>query len=129
MTDLTDARTMLAELLNTIPDVRAVTVVPQTFTPPIVWVTARSPYRQRGQAVAEKRINLAAICVGGMSTNDAALDAAEALAEAVADKVGTSTAFLLDPAAEIDQPQSYRTAQGQDMIGIAVNLIARSTRG
>lgn len=127
--DLTTARTALAELLNGVSGVRAVTVVPKTFTPPIVWVTARQPYRQRAQAVGKKRINLAAVCVGGMSTNDAAADAADDLAELVADAIDKSTTFLLDPNAEMDQPGYYKTAQGQDMLGISVNVICESTRG
>lgn len=128
MSDLTEARKALVTLLNLIPDVRAVTVVPKTFTPPIVWVTARQPYRQRAQAVGRKRINLAAVCVGGMSTNDAAAAAADDLAELVADAIDKSTTFLLDPSAEMDQPLSYQTAQGQDVLGIAVNVICESTR-
>lgn len=131
--DLTAARTALAALLNTVSGVRAVTVVPQTFTPPIVWVAAASPYRQRGQALAEKRINLVAVCLGGMSTNDATEEVTETLAELVADKIDASGAvspyWRLDPLAEMDQPRLYPSAQGQQMLGIAVNLSCRATRG
>jgi hypothetical protein len=127
--DLTQARTDLATFLNTIPNVRAVTVIPQTFTPPIVWVAAGVPFRQRAQAVGRKRINLVALCMGGLSTNDATEEATEALAELVANKIDTSTVFLLDPAAEMDQPRLYPTAQGQNMLGIAVNILCESTRG
>lgn len=129
MTDLTQARKDLATLLNTISGVRAVTEVPSTFTPPIVWVAAGSPFRQRAQAVGRKRINLVAVCLGGMSTNDATDAATEALAEKVADKIDTSTVFRLDPLAEMDQPRLYPSAQNQQMLGIAVNVICESTRG
>lgn len=131
--DLTAAREALVTLLNTVSGVRAVSVVPKTFTPPIVWVAAGSPYRQRGQAVAEKRINMVAVCLGGMSTNDAAETATEDLAELVADKIdasGTESPYWrLDPLAEMDQPRLYPAAQGQQMLGIAVNLSCRATRG
>ena len=129
MSDLTDARTQLAALLNTIPNVRAVTEVPQTFTPPIVWVAASSPFRQRAQAVGKKRINLTVLCLGGMSTNDATEAATEDLAELVADMIDTSTVFRLDPNAEMDLPRLYPSAQGQQMLGIAVNCFCESTRG
>jgi hypothetical protein len=127
--DLTQARTDLATLLNTISGVRAVTEVPATFTPPLVWVAAASPFRQRAQAFGKKRINLVAVCLGGMSTNDATDAATEDLAEKVADKIDTSTVFRLDPLAEMDQPRLYPSAQGQQMLGIAVNLFCESTRG
>lgn len=129
MSDLEDAREELAEFLNTLPNVRAVAVIPQTFTPPIVWVAAGSPYRQRAQAVGMKRINLIALCLGGMTTNDATEAATEALAETVADAIDSSLIWRLDPLAEMDQPRNYPTAQGQQMLGIAVNLIRESTRG
>lgn len=127
--DLTAARTALAALLNGVEGVRAVTVVPQTFTPPLCWVASGSPFRQRAQAVGKKKINLVVVCLGGMSTNDAAEDAAEALAELVADTIDASTTFRLDPVAEIDQTRLYPSAQGQQMVGIAVNLFCESTRG
>jgi hypothetical protein len=133
MTDLTDARAALAELLNTIPGMRAVTEVPKTFTPPIVWVAAGAPYRQRAQAIGKKRINLVAVCFGGMSTNDATDAATEALAEKVADLIDVSghvsPYFRLDPLAEMDQPRLYPSAQGQPMLGIVVNLFCESHRG
>lgn len=129
MTDLTDARTTLTTYLNTIAGVRAVAVVPQTFTPPICWVAAGSPFRQRAQAVGRKRINLVVLCLGGLSTNDATEAATEKLAELVADAIDKSTTFLLDPLAEMDQPRLYPSAQGQQMLGIAVNVICESTRG
>ena len=127
--DLTDARTELATLLNTVSGVRAVTEIPQTFTPPVCWVAAGTPYRQRAQAVGRKRIRLVVVCLGGMSTNQAAEAATEELAEKVADKIDTSTRFLLDPVAEMDSPRLYPTAQGQQMLGIAVNVLCESTRG
>lgn len=127
--DLTAARTALTELLNGVSGVRAVTVVPQTFTPPICWVAAGVPFRQRAQAVGKKRINLVVLCLGGMSTNDAAEAAAEDLAELVADTIDKSTVFRLDPVAEMDQPRLYPSAQGAQMLGIAVNLFCESTRG
>lgn len=129
MSDLTDARVALKDLLNTVSGVRAVTVIPQTFTPPICWVAAGAPYRQRAQAFGSKRINLVVVCLGGMSTNDAAEEATEGLAEKVADTVDGSTIFMLDPLAEMDQPRLYPSAQGQQMLGIAVNVIARANRG
>lgn len=127
--DLTAARTALAALLNDVSGIRAVTVVPQTFTPPICWVAAGTPFRQRAQAVGKKRINLVVLCLGGMSTNDAAEAAAEDLAELVADTIDKSTVFRLDPVAEMDQPRLYPSAQGAQMLGIAVNLFCESTRG
>jgi hypothetical protein len=129
MSDLTDAREALATLLNTVDGVRAVTEVPSTFTPPLVWVAAGSPYRQRAQAVGSKRINLVAVCLGGMSTNDAADAATEDLAELVANKIDTSTTFRLDPLNEMDQPRLYPSAQGQQVLGIAVNCFCEATRG
>lgn len=129
MSDLTDARTSLAALLNGVTGVRAVTEIPQTFTPPICWVAASSPFRQRAQAIGKKRINLVVVCLGGMSTNNASDAATEALAELVADTIDTSTVFRLDPLAEMDQPRLYPSAQGQQMVGIAVNLFCESTRG
>lgn len=129
MSDLTDARTALTALLNTVRGVRAVTVVPKTFTPPICWVAAGSPYRQRAQAVGKKRINLIVVCLGGLSTNDAAEAKTEDLAELVADTIDASTVFRLDPLNEMDIPRLYPAAQGQSMLGIAVNLFCESTRG
>lgn len=128
MSDLTDARTSLAALLNTDTSIRALTEIPQTFTPPICWVAAGSPYRQRAQAFGCKRINLVVVCLGGMSTNDAAEAATEALAEAVADLIDTSTVFLLNPSAEMDQPRLYPGPTGGNLLGIAVNVICESTR-
>lgn len=127
--DLTAARTALAALLNEVSGVRAVTVVPQTFTPPICWVASGSPFRQRAQAVGRKKINLVVVCLGGMSTNDAAEDAAESLAELVADAIDASTVFRLNPGAEMDQTRLYPSAQGQQMLGIAVNCFTESSRG
>jgi hypothetical protein len=127
--DLTSARVALAALLNTIPDARAVTEVPATFTPPLVWVAAGTPYRQRAQAVGWKRVNLVAVCLGGMSTNDAADEATEELAERVADLIDGSTMFRLDPVAEMDQPRLYPSAQGQQVLGIAVNVSCETARG
>lgn len=127
--DLTAARTALAAVLNTVSGVRAVTEVPATFTPPIVWVAPGAPFRQRAQAVGKKRINLVAVCLGGMVTNDATDAATEDLAEKVADKIDTSTVFRLDPIAEMDQPRLYPSAQGQSMLGIAVNVFCEATRG
>lgn len=127
--DLTTARTGLVTLLNTVSGVRAVADIPQTFTPPICWVAAGAPFRQRAQSVGRKRINLVVVCLGGMSTNDAAEAATEDLAEKVADFIDTQTSYRLDPLVEMDQPRLYPTAQGQQMIGIAVNVMCESTRG
>lgn len=133
MSDLTDARVALAALLNTVEGVRAVTVVPQTFTPPICWVAPGAPYRQRAQAFGKKKINLVVVCLGGLSTNDASEAATEALAELVADKIDTSghisPYFRLDPLTEMDQPRLYPSGQNQQMLGIAVNCFLESTRG
>lgn len=129
MSDLTDAREALATLLNTIDDVRAVTVVPKTFTPPICWVAAGSPYRQRAQTVGRKRIRLVVVCLGGMSTNDETEEQTEDLAELVANIVDKSKQFMLDPLAELDQPRLYPSAQGTQMLGIAVNVICEADRG
>jgi len=127
--DLVTARADLATLLNMVSGVRAVTEIPKTFTPPICWVAAGSPFRQRAQAVGKKRINLVVVCLGGMSTNDATEAATADLAELVADTIDKSLVFRLDPLAEMDQPRLYPAAQGQQMLGIAVNLFCESTRG
>jgi len=129
VSDLTEAREALAALLNDVEGVRAVTVIPQTFTPPICWVAAGSPFRQRAQAFGRKRINLVVVCLGGMSTNTATEEATENLAELVANAIDGSTQFLLDPLAEMDQPRLYPAAQGSSMLGIAVNVICEATRG
>jgi len=129
MSDLTDARTQLAAMLNAVTGIRAVKDLPQTFTPPICWVAAGSPYRQRAQSIGKKKINLVVVCLGGMSTNAATEATTEALAELVADSIDKSLVFRLDPLAEMDQPRLYPTAQGQQMLGIAVNLFCESTRG
>lgn len=129
MTDLTEAREELATFLNTVTGVRALTVIPKTFTPPGCWVAAGSPYRQRAQAVGMKRINLTVVCFGGMSTNDAAEAATEDMAELVANALDNDTRWRLDPLAEMDQPRLYPAAQGQQMLGIAVNLSREATRG
>jgi hypothetical protein len=129
MSDLTTARTTLTTYLNTISGVRAVAVIPQTFTPPICWVAAGTPFRQRAQAVGKKRIRLVVLCLGGLSTNDATEAATEDLAELVADAIDRSTTYWLDPLAEMDQPRLYPSAQGQQMLGIAVNVMCESTRG
>lgn len=128
MSDLTEARQALTDLLNSVDGIRATTVVPQTYTPPICWVAASSPYRQRSQAVGVKRINLVVVCLGGMATNDAAEAATEDLAELVANTIDKSLTFRLDPLAEMDQPRLYPTAQGQQMLGIAVNLFCEAKR-
>lgn len=128
MSDLTEAREELATLLDAVDGVRAVAVLPQTFSPPICWVAAGSPFRQRAQTVGRKRINLVVLCIGGLSTNDATEAATEDLAELVANTIDKSTTFLLDPLAEMDQPRLYPTSQGQQMLGIAVNVICETTR-
>lgn len=126
--DLTTARTGAVSLL-TAASIRAVANVPQTFTPPIVWITAGVPFRQRAQAVGRKRINLVALCLGGLTTNDATEAATEELAELVADTIDKSTTYRLDPVSELDQPRMYPTAQNQQMLGIAVNFWCEATRG
>lgn len=135
MGDLTAAREALAALLNGPADdptgIRAVTVIPKNYTPPIVWVAAGSPYRERGQAFGEKRIRLVAVCIGGASTNDESEELTEDLAEQVADLVDAPhnpQLFKLDPTAELDQPRLYPSANNQQNLGIAVNILATSFR-
>lgn len=130
MSRIGDEREALATYLNTVDGVRAVATLPQTFTPPIVWVSANTPYRQRGQAVGSKKVNFAVVCLGGNSQNDAAEAATEDLAELVADAIDASTDFALDPVTEMDQPRLYPAAQqGQMMLGIAVNAWTLISRG
>jgi uncharacterized protein (DUF697 family) len=127
--DLQAAREALAALLNKDAGVRATAVVPQTFTPPIAFVMAGVPYRQRAQAVGRKRIRLAVVCLGGKSTNDATEGLTEEMAEKVAEVIDSSLKFMLDPSAEMDQPRLYPGPSGQQLLGIAVNVICESTRG
>lgn len=129
MSRIGDGREALATFLNTVPGVRAVASLPQTFTPPIVWVTGNAPYRQRAQAVGSKKVNFAVVCLGGYSQNDAAEAATEDLAELVADAIDGSMDFALEPNTEMDQPRLYPTGQNQRMLGIAVNAWTLISRG
>lgn len=129
ISDLQAAREGLASLLNMVSGVRAVASVPQNFTPPIALVMPGAPYRQRAQSVGRKRIRLVVVCIGGKSQNDATEAATEELAEKVADKIDSSTTFMLDPIAEMDQARLYPGPQNVQLLGIAVNVICESTRG
>lgn len=127
--DLQSARVMLETLLNSVEGVRATANIPQTFSPPICFVMAGVPYRQRAQAVGRKRIRLTVVCLGGASTNDETEAVTEELAEKVAAEIDKSTTFMLDPVAEMDQPRLYPGPTNQQFLGIAVNVICETTRG
>lgn len=127
MSNLSEARAELAEALND-AGFRTVTVVPQTFTPPLCWVAPRDPYRRPGQTFSRKRVQLAVVCLAGPITNDASQDAVDELAESVADKIDAMTAFRLE-SNEIDAPQLFPTAQGQEFLGAVVNVWCEVERG
>lgn len=132
MSDLSDLRTALAAQLNSDTSIRAVTVIPKNYTPPLCWVAAGAPYRQRGKAFGEKRVRLVVVCLGGASTNDETEALTEALAEKVADLIDAPynpQLFVLDPLAEMDQPRLYPAPSNQQNLGIAVNVLAVSNRG
>lgn len=124
---ITDARTGLAEILNT-EGIRATTEVPQTFSPPLCWVAPRAPYRQSGQTFGRKRVSLSIVCLAAAGTNAAALAALDDMASSVADLVETLDGYRLDPSEEIGVPQLYSSAQGQEYLGAAVQVIAEVIR-
>lgn len=123
---LTVARTGLAEALIA-EGFRVAPEVPQTFSPPLTWITARSPYRAPGQTLSRKRVLLAVICLAAQGTNAAALAAVEQLTSDVADAVEATDGFRLD-AEEIGVPQLYSSAQGQEYLGASVNVIVEVNR-
>lgn len=124
---ITDARTSLADSLNT-GGFRTTTEVPQTFSPPLCWVAPRAPYRQPGQTFARKRVYLSVVCLAAAGTNAEALAAVDQLATDVADLVETLDGFRLDPNEEIGVPQLYSSAQNQQYLGAAVQVIAEVSR-
>ena len=118
---LTDVRATLATALTT-AGFRSVSEVPQTFTPPLCWVAPRAPYRKSGQTFGTKRVSLAVVCLAAQGTNAAALEAVDQLATDVADAIDAMAGFRLD-AEEIDAPQMFPSAQGQEYLGAVVNVI------
>jgi len=118
---LTDARAELAKALSD-AGYRTTTEVPQTFTPPLCWVAPRDPYRQPGQTFSRKRVLLAVVCLAEHGTNSTALEKVDELATSVADLIDGMDNFRLDAAGEIDAPQMFPTAQGQDFLGAVVNV-------
>lgn len=127
MSKLTTVRQELADALVA-AGFNAVTEVPQTFSPPLCWVAPRTPYRQQGQTVARKRISLAVVCLAANATNATALSSVDDFAETVADTIAEMDGYILDPAGEIDAPELFPTAQGQQFLGAAVNVITEVTR-
>jgi len=117
---LTVARDALSEALMA-GGFRVVPEVPQTYSPPLCWVSPRQPYRQPGQTFSRKRVSLAVICVAAQGTNSAALAAVDELSSDVADLIESLDGFRLDTD-EIDAPVLYPSAQGQDYLGASVNV-------
>lgn len=124
---LTDVRAALAQALTT-AGFRSTAEVPQTFSPPLCWVAPRAPYRTPGQTFARKRVRLAVVCLAAQGTNAASLEEVDALASAVADAIDAMSDFRLD-AEEIDAPQLFPSAQGQEYLGAVVNVIVEVARG
>lgn len=127
MSRLTEARQELVDAL-TDAGFNAVTEVPQTYSPPLCWVAPRQPYRQQGQTVSRKRVSLAVVCIAANATNATALAEVDDFAETVADSIAQMDAYRLDPSEEIDAPQLYPGAQGQQFLGAAVNVITEISR-
>jgi hypothetical protein len=124
---LTDVREALAQALTT-AGFRAVSEVPQTFSPPLCWVAPRAPYRKPGQTFGTKRISLAVVCLAAQGTNSAALAAVDDLASSVADTIDAMAGFRLD-SEEIDAPQLFPSAQGAEYLGAVVNVLVEVSRG
>lgn len=124
--DLTDVREALATALTT-AGFRSTAEVPQTFTPPLCWVAPRAPYRTPGQTFGRKRIRLAVVCLAAQGTNAVALAAVDDLASSVADAIDAMSDFRLD-SEEIDAPQLFPSAQGQEYLGAVVNVIVEVAR-
>lgn len=125
--NLTAVREELAKALSN-AGFRTTSEIPQTFTPPLCWVAPRQPYRQPGQAFGRKRISLAVVCLAAHGTNAAALEATDELASAVADAIDAMSNFRLE-AEEIDAPQMFPSAQGQEYLGAVVNAWTEVARG
>jgi hypothetical protein len=123
---LTDVREALAAALTT-AGFRSTAEVPQTFSPPLCWVAPRAPYRKAGQTFGLKRISLAVVCLASTGTNAVALEAVDQLASDVADAVEAMTGFRLD-SEEIDAPQLFPSAQGQEYLGAVVNVLVEVAR-
>jgi len=123
---LTEARTSLASAL-TAKGFRVAPEVPQTFSPPLCWIAPRPPYRQPGQTFSRKRVSLAIICLAASGTNAAAFAAVDEMASSVADLIDDLDGFRLD-AEEIGVPQLYTSAQGQEYLGAAVNVVCEVIR-
>ena len=123
---LTDARLTLAQLLAD-NDFRVSPEVPQTFSPPLCWITARVPYRQPGQTFGRKKVSLAIVCLAAAGTNSTAMAAVDDMTSSVADLIETSDVFRLD-SEEIGIPQLYTSAQGQEYLGAAVNVLVEVDR-
>lgn len=127
MSALTDARGALKALVEA-GGHRVALEVPETFSPPLCWIAPRAPYRQSGQSFGRKKVSLAVICLAAAGTNATALAAVDDMTSDVADAIEASDAFRLDPSEEIGVPQLYTSAQGQQYLGAAVNVIAEVTR-
>lgn len=125
--NLTLVRQELAAALAT-AGFRTTAEVPQTFSPPLCWVAPRQPYRQPGQTFGRKRIGLAVVCLAANGTNAAALAAADELASSVADAIDAMDNFRLETE-EIDAPQMFPGAQGQEYVGAVVNVWTEVARG
>lgn len=123
---LTDVRTALATAL-TAAGFRSTAEVPQTFSPPLCWVAPRAPYRRPGQTFGLKRISLAVVCLASAGTNAVALAAVDQLASDVADAIDAMAGFRLD-SEEIDAPQLFPSAQGQEYLGAVVNVLVEVAR-
>lgn len=124
---LTDVRTTLATAL-TDAGFRATAEVPQTFSPPLCWVAPRAPYRSPGQTFGFKRIRLGVVCLAAQGTNAKALEDVDQLASDVADAIEAMDGFRLD-GEEIDAPQVFPSAQGQEYLGAVVNVLVEVARG
>lgn len=123
---LTDARTRLTEALVE-GGFRVVPEVPKTFSPPLCWIAPRTPYRQPGQTFARKRVSLAVVCLAGSGTNAKALADLDQMVSDVADFIEAGDVGRLG-SDEIDAPGLYSSAQGQDFLGAAVNVLVDVTR-
>jgi len=124
---LTDVRQSLAEALSD-ANFRATAEVPQTFSPPLCWVAPRAPYRRPGQTFGRKKVNLAVVCIAAQGTNAKALADVDQLASDVADAIEAMDGFRLD-SEEIDAPQLFPSAQGQEYLGAVVNVWCEVARG
>jgi hypothetical protein len=123
---LTDVRTALAQALTT-AGFRSTAEVPQMFTPPLCWVAPRAPYRQPGQTFGRKRVLVGVVCLAAQGTNAVALEAVDQLASDVADAIEAMSGFRLD-SEEIDAPQLFPSAQGQEYLGAVVNVVVEVAR-